>query len=76
MRGTRKGGSNSLLLTVFIAEDFRWTSIGVSYLVSSRNDMIMGSFAGIPIGASNCNINVNGGSNTVQTYVSTFFLKK
>lgn len=43
VRAGRKGTSNSLSLSLFV-EDNSWKRISVSYLVSSRNDLYLGSF--------------------------------
>ena len=44
----------------------------VNYLVSSRTDIILGTFAGIPIEVSKCNVNTNDGKGSVQTFLPTW----
>ena len=43
VRAGRKDDSNALALSLLV-EDNEWTKISVSYLVSSRNDLYLGSF--------------------------------
>lgn len=50
----RQGISNTLLINLQIAEDVRWTSIDISYIVSSRVDIMMGSFIGNMFSLTSC----------------------
>ena len=46
----------------------------MSYFASSRNDIIIGSFSGAPIEVSKCNIILEQGKGTVDTYLPTYRL--
>lgn len=55
--GGRQGQFNTIGFNIFIDENNRWSSIDVSYIVSARNDLILGSFIGNMYSASSCAMN-------------------
>lgn len=44
VRGGRGASASTAQVVVFITDDSTWTSIEVSYLISSRSDLFLGSF--------------------------------
>jgi hypothetical protein len=44
VRGGQGSSASSASIVVFIAEEWTWDNLHVSYLISSRPDLILGSF--------------------------------
>lgn len=74
VRGGRQDGHNAIALVLLINNNISWQSIKVSYLVSSRSELLIGSFIGDTFDFLSCTVNQDGRT-TVATHLPQWQIK-